>query len=101
MNITELKEKLRDIVVIKFKEQYPEIFVICNTTDQEIYKSCSHGYKWYIGILNDIGYLDSRTYKIDGLTFYEKDYSDAYRMLEDAKNANDIIVWCFLNISHK
>lgn len=101
MNITELKEKLRDIFIYKIKEQYPQIFIRPTTKDEKIYKTSCAGYKWYIDILNDISRLDSQTYNISGFTLFNKDYTDAYRMLEDAKNADDIIIWCFLNIEHQ
>jgi len=100
MNITELKEELTKIVAYKFKQQYPQIFTVSTTKDKDVYNSCPHGYKWYIDIINDIGSLSTRTYKIDGFTFYNGDFSDAYRMLEDAKNTDNIVIWCFLNIDH-
>jgi hypothetical protein len=100
MNIIILKEKLIDIVNKKVNEQYPQIFIRPTTKDEKLYKTSCAGYKWYIDIMNDISKLDSQTYDISGYTFYKEDFTDAYRMLEDAENAKDIIIWCFLNIEH-
>lgn len=100
MDIITLNQKLREIVNRKINEQYPQIFIRSTTKDEVQYKSSCAGYKWYIDIMNDISRLDSQTYDISGFTMYNGDFSGANKMIEDAENAPDIIIWCFLNIEH-
>lgn len=97
-NIIDLQEKLKIVVSEKFHEQYPEIFVKPNTTSKEEYENSVEGYQLYINYLNAITRLfKMRNYRIEGFDFYNKNH-DGEKLLEDVKNCEDILKFCFFNI---
>jgi hypothetical protein len=105
MNTREFGEKLFEIIWKRFKNDFPEYFVRCQTLDKELYnKSNQSGYSYYLAILNSFG-----TYKIISLepNYYISDsdedsydvQDERFKALKDAESASDIRIWCFDNIT--
>lgn len=97
-NVFELIEEVQTVVSEKFHKQYPEIFVKPNARNQEDYDNAVEGYKLYVAYINAISKLHKmRDYRIEGIDFYNNNH-DGEKLIEDVKNCEDILKFCFFNI---
>ena len=86
----------------RFKVEFPQYFINCQTRDHEVYKtSLTAPYKYYISILNGIyntkysnaGYFITNT---DNYGNYNK--NEWIRFMQDLETCPDIRIWCLETI---
>jgi hypothetical protein len=102
-NILEFQQNLFETFCETFKSQYEDkgAFVVCRTKDAEEYKNSNKSmYSWYNKICNAIFQIfDHWEYKISDYDVeINNSDSERLRMLNDCKNAENVIMWAFENI---
>lgn len=95
---TKFLEYLGDSVAKRWVNEFPQYFLCCNTTDEEVYNTCLQSpYIWYIKFRN--GELYQRNYKItDADKHRGVDVVAQRKMLyHEMMSAPDIRIWTLEN----